>query len=144
MRDDLRQIRELRIHFIKGGLQAQSVGLGHGKDDRLPRQLPRRIFLARIPDLFPLLADGIAIADGRFQFRAFVVDVVGVESLFDQRVALLLGQVHAVNTLPLELGPRGVEFIIHEILVFDGLFVGIEIGRLAVRAIEGKEGIAVM
>ena len=79
----------------------------------------------------------------RFQFRAFVVDIVRVKSLFDQSVALFLGQVHAMNTLPLELCPCGVEFVIHEILVFDGLFVGIEIGRLAIRAIEGKEGIAV-
>ncbi len=48
-----------------------------------------------------------------------------------------------MNALPLELCPSGIEFVIHKISVFNGLFIRIKIGRLAIRAIEGKERVTV-
>ena len=61
----------------------QRVVLGHGKEDRLARKLAGLILVTLLHDLFPLLAQRVAVADPFFQVGARVVDVVRLESLFD-------------------------------------------------------------
>lgn len=90
-----------------------------------------------------MLAQRVLVADGLFQFGAFVIDVVRVEALFDEGVALLLAQVHPANALALELRSRGIQFKVHEIAIVDGLLIGVKISRFAVSAIEGQEGVAI-
>ena len=109
------QVGPLRVHLIEDILQAQGMLLGHGKNDRLAGQLPGLVLEAHFHHLFPLLAQRVPVADILFQLRARKVDLVRVDALLDQAVALFLAQVDAADALALELGPRGVQAVIHQV-----------------------------
>ena len=89
--DHLHQAGILRIHLLEHFCQAQGVILSHGKDNRLAGKLSRLVLVADLHDLFPLLAECVLVADPLFQVGARVVNVIGVESLLDQGVALFFG-----------------------------------------------------
>ena len=80
-RDDLRDAHMLRVHLLEDLGDAVGMLLGHREDDRFAGQLAGLILEAGLHDFFPLLAEGIFVADLDFDFRALVVEAVGVDAL---------------------------------------------------------------
>ena len=83
----------LREHLLEHLANAARVLLGHREDDRLAGKSAALILDADVHDLFPLLAQGVAVGDEHLDFRARIVDRVGVEALLDERIAVFLGEV---------------------------------------------------
>jgi hypothetical protein len=119
------------------------VLLRHGKDDALAWQLARSVLAADFPEFLPLLAQRVRIRDGLLQLRAPKVDVVGVDALLEQLVALFLGQIHAVNALALKLRLGGIEHEVNQVLLPYRLLVAIVVGGDVVGALELQESVAV-
>ena len=65
----------------------------------LPGSWPRLVLEADLHDLFPLLAEGVLVADVDFDIGARVVEGVGVDALLDEGVAVLLAEVDALDAL---------------------------------------------
>ena len=61
--DDAGQVGVLGEHLLKDVLEAQGVGLGHGKEDGLAGELAGLVLEAHVPDFLPLLAQGVAVGD---------------------------------------------------------------------------------
>lgn len=76
---------------------------------------------ACLHDFLPLLAEGISVAHLDFDFRARVVEAVGVYALLGKGVAVLLAEVHALDAFALETGLRLVQAEIDEEAFFHGL-----------------------
>ena len=74
-------MRPASVHRLAS--DAVSVRLGHGKNDCLAWKLSRLVFEADFHNLFPLLAQGVFIADLNFNFRAFIVEVVRFNALLN-------------------------------------------------------------
>ena len=108
MRDHLGHARKLGVHFIEDILQPQGVLLGHGKEDGLARKLARSILETNFHDLGPLLAQRVTVADGLLDLSALVIQIIGVNALLDQAVAVFLAQIHPPDARSLELCARRV------------------------------------
>ena len=128
----------LRVHLLEDFGDAVGVALGHGEDDRLAGKLAGLILEADLHDFFPLLAEGVLVADLDFDLRAGVVDGVGVDALLDESVAVLLAEIHALDAFALEAGVRLVQAEIDEELVLDGLAIVVEEGRHVGIAVETR------
>ena len=79
--DDTRHVRILRMHLIERLFQTQSMLLCHSKYDSLPWYLSGFIFITLIPDLLPLSAQGIFIADLFLKISALKVYGIRVKTL---------------------------------------------------------------
>lgn len=119
------------------------VGLGHAKDDGLARELAGLVLEADVHDLLPLAAQGVAVADLDLDLGAAVVEGVGIEPLLDEGVAVLLGEIDALDAAALEPCLRLIEAEIDEVAVLHRLLIFVEKGREIAVAIEDPEGVAV-
>ena len=100
--------------------------LGHREDDGFAGKLAGLILEADLHDLFPLLAQGVVVADVDFDFGAGVVDGVGVDALLDEGVAIFLVQIRALDAFALKARLRLIEAEIHKEAVLDRLLIFVE------------------
>ncbi len=109
--------------YISSKTSRDAVGvlLGHGEDDGFAGQLAGLILEADLHDFFPLLAQGVFVADFDFDLGAGVVEAVGVDALLDEGVAVLFAEVHALDALALKAGLRLIQAEIDEEAFFHGL-----------------------
>ena len=119
----------LRVHLLENLGDTVSMVLGHCKNDGLAGQLAGLIFEACLHDFFPLLAEGVFVADFDFDLRALVIEAVGIDALLGECVAILLAEIHALDAYPLETGVRLVKAEIDEEAFFHSLRVVVEEGR---------------
>src|SRR6266566_658580 len=117
--------------------------LGHSKDNGFTWELPRLIFVALFPDFLPLFAQGILVAHCLFQVSALVVQLIRVNPLFVESVALFLAEIDAFNALALEAGPGLIEAVIDQVAIVYGLFISIEEGGRTILTIESQKCIAI-
>jgi len=96
---------------------------GHREDDRLARELAALIEETVLHDLLPLFAERTAVAHVHFDFCASIVDLIRVDALLDERVSVLLAEVHTDDTVTLEAGLRLIKPEVHEAFFRDGLLV---------------------
>ena len=113
----------LRIHLLKDLGDAVGMLFSRREDDRFPGQLAGLILEAGLHDFFPLLAEGISVANLDFDLRARVVEAVGVDALLDESVAVLLAKVHPLDAFALETGVRLVQSEIDQEMIFHGLWI---------------------
>ena len=136
VRDHPAHVRPLRVHFVEHVLQAQGMFLGHGKDDCPARKLPGTVLDTHVHQLFPLLAQGIPVGNVLLELGAFKIQLIRIDALLDQAVALLFAQLRAADAKNLKFGAGGVQVVIDQVALVDGLPVGVKIGGRAVRAVE--------
>ncbi len=141
--DHPRQVGILGKHLVEHFEQAQGVGLGHGEEDGLARQLARLVLETDVPDLLPLPTEGILVGNPALQVGSGEINGVWVISLVNQGLLLFLGEVHSPDALALELGLRGVQFVVHQIAFVRGFLARVEEGGYLVSAVELQKGVAV-
>ena len=93
-------------------------------------------------DFFPLLPQRVFIADFDLYFRTGIVNGIGIDTLFDQRVAVFLGEIGALDAFALKAGACLIETEINKEAVLDRLLIFIKKRRRGVLAVENAKGVA--
>src|SRR5262249_934699 len=94
-------------------------------------------------ELFPLLPERVGITDALFDLSAGIVNLIGINSLFDECVLLLFGQVYPDDAIALEPRLGLIETEVRQIALLYRLMIGIERGRRLVIAVEGAERVPI-
>ncbi|KAF5042277.1 hypothetical protein DSECCO2_514320 [anaerobic digester metagenome] len=133
------------IQGVERLVQPPGMLLGYREEDRLCRKRPGLIHLAPLHELPHDRLRRSFDSDLLLQLRPLEVDLVRVDALLDQSVALALRQVGGAETFDLEVRLRSEDAFaeVDQDAVLHRLVVGVERGRHMVVAVEEPESVPV-